>query len=236
MTESPRVPLTRKRVVDAAMELIDADGAEALSMRKLGAALGVEAMSLYNHVANKDDLLDAVLDAALAEIQLPGAEGTWEERLRSLAEEFRRAGLRHPGVLPLFGARAIRSVEGIAPLACAYGILRGEGLEPHEALDAFMALASMVFGFMVVELGGFTEMARGGGVDYGAESFDDHPYLIELGLAFAARDSDRGFDLACDVFLSGIRDLVDGVPHLEDPTGSVPGSRLRRPTPPPARM
>jgi len=211
-----REPLTRKRVVDAATVLIDAEGADALSMRKLGAALGVEAMSLYNHVANKDDLLDAVLDAALAEVQLPAGEGRWDDRLRFLAAEFRRAGLRHPGVLPLFGARAIRSVEGIAPLECAFGILRGEGLDPDEALDSFMAMATMVFGFMVVELGGFTEVVRGDGVDYQDQSFDGHPFLLELGLAFARRDGDRGFDVALDLVLSGIRARIEA---SKDPTG-----------------
>ena len=71
----PRIPLTRERVLKAAIALADRDGAEALSMRKLGQELGVEAMSLYNHISNKDDLLDGVVDAMVGEIELVVLKG-----------------------------------------------------------------------------------------------------------------------------------------------------------------
>jgi len=76
---APRIPLTRERVLHAAVALADASGSETLSMRKLGEALGVEAMSLYNHVANKEDLLDGMIDVVFAEIDLPTGWADWGE-------------------------------------------------------------------------------------------------------------------------------------------------------------
>src|SRR4029078_513433 len=108
MATTRRKPLSRDRILAAALELVDEQGIEALSMRKLGAALGVEAMSLYNHVANKDDVLDGVLDHVLGEVPLPHPPRAWDDQLWVLGRGFRDAGLAHPGVLPMFGARAIR--------------------------------------------------------------------------------------------------------------------------------
>ena len=84
-TAAIRTPLSRERVTTAALLLIDADGLDALSMRKLGAALGVEAMSLYNHVANKDDLLDGMVDLVVSEIDLPSDATDWKEAMRRRA-------------------------------------------------------------------------------------------------------------------------------------------------------
>ena len=81
----PRTPLTRERVLRAAIDLADREGLDALSMRKLAKAVGVEAMSLYNHVANKDDLLDGIIDLVVAEIYVPGADGDWRTELRRRA-------------------------------------------------------------------------------------------------------------------------------------------------------
>src|SRR6476469_1505374 len=110
MTMADRIPLSRERIIAAAVAIVDEHGLESLSMRKLGAALGVEAMSLYNHVDNKDDVLDGVLDHVLKEVPLPELDLAWEEQLRVLARGFRAAGLAHPGVLPMWGSRQIRTV------------------------------------------------------------------------------------------------------------------------------
>src|SRR3984893_17824896 len=92
----PRAPLSRERVLRAALILADAGGIESLTMRKLGQELGVEAMSLYNHVANKDDILDGIVDLVFSEIALP-LEGTaWKTAMRRRAISDLRAVLRHP--------------------------------------------------------------------------------------------------------------------------------------------
>src|SRR3954447_14751840 len=91
-----RAPLTRDRVLDAAIRLADEGGLESLSMRKLARELGVEAMSLYNHVANKGDLVDAIADLAVSEIQLPETTGAWDVAVRTCAISAYEAFMRHP--------------------------------------------------------------------------------------------------------------------------------------------
>src|SRR5438132_13160819 len=88
--------LSRERVLDAAIRLADEGGIESLSMRKLARTLGVEAMSLYNHVANKGDLVDAIVDLVVDEIELPAGEDDWEAAIRTCAVSAHEAFLRHP--------------------------------------------------------------------------------------------------------------------------------------------
>src|SRR6185436_4284211 len=95
MTQEPRIPLSRDRILRAGLELADGSGVEALTMRRLGDELGFEAMSLYRHVANKDDLLDGMLDLVLEEWQLPGGEGEWIETIRTTARSVHDALRRH---------------------------------------------------------------------------------------------------------------------------------------------
>ena len=90
-----RVPLSRERILQAALEIADEDGIESLSMRKLGQALGFEAMSLYNHVANKNDLLDGILDLVLAETEEPAPTDDWAVGIRRSALSVHRALRRH---------------------------------------------------------------------------------------------------------------------------------------------
>src|SRR6266568_2447278 len=95
-TPEPRTPLTRRRVLDAAIALADEGGIESLTMRKLAGALGVEAMSLYNHVANKGDLVDAIVDHVISEIDLPATDEEWQVAVRACAISAHEALLRHP--------------------------------------------------------------------------------------------------------------------------------------------
>ena len=134
-------------------------------MRKLGAALGVEAMSLYNHVANKDDVLDGVLDHVLREVPLP--DPTWPGTTSSGSSAAASAppAWPIPGVLPMFGARPIRTVEGHAPLEAAFDILRNAGLDGDAALDAFLSMASFVLGFVLIDMGGMRQVADGRAID-----------------------------------------------------------------------
>src|SRR5215211_7489840 len=91
-----RVPLSRARILVAGLDLADESGIESLTMRKLGEALGFEAMSLYNHVANKDDLLDGILDLVLAESEPPSPAGDWDTAIRTSAISVHEALRRHP--------------------------------------------------------------------------------------------------------------------------------------------
>src|SRR5918994_7195214 len=95
MTSEARTPLSRDRILEAALGLADASGVETLTMRRLGEELGFEAMSLYRHVANKNDLLDGMLDLVLAEWQLPDGQGDWAEAIRTSARSVHDALRQH---------------------------------------------------------------------------------------------------------------------------------------------
>jgi AcrR family transcriptional regulator len=101
----PREPLSRERVLRAAVLLADEDGIESLTMRKLGLRLGVEAMSLYNHVANKDDLLDGMVDLVVSEIDLPADTSDWKAAMRARAISARAAFSPHPWASALVDSR-----------------------------------------------------------------------------------------------------------------------------------
>ncbi len=106
-----RPPLSRARVLEAALELIDEHGLDALSMRKLGAALQVEAMSLYNHVSSKEDLLTGVADLLLEMVEIPSAGGDWRVAVRQLCNAVRQVGVAHPTAFPLLVTQTRTSLE-----------------------------------------------------------------------------------------------------------------------------
>ncbi|MGH3757697.1 TetR/AcrR family transcriptional regulator [Actinophytocola sp.] len=142
-----RARLNRDRVLRAAVSLADADGIDSLTMRKLGVELGVEAMSLYNHVANKSDLLDGMIDIVFAEIDLPTEETAWRTAMRRRAISARAALARHPWAI---GRMESRTTPGPATLRhhdTVLGILRAAGFPVELAAHAYSALDSYIYGF-----------------------------------------------------------------------------------------
>ncbi|HJS48911.1 MAG TPA: TetR/AcrR family transcriptional regulator C-terminal domain-containing protein [Gaiellaceae bacterium] len=147
-----RAPLSRERVLRAAIELADEGGLEALTMRRLGHALGVEAMSLYNHVANKDEILDGIVDLVLGEVELPPG-GDWREAVRRCALSAYDALLRHPwacsvamGSPRILPAR-FRYIEWVLRR------FREAGFSPELTFHAYHALDSHILGFTLWEVG-----------------------------------------------------------------------------------
>src|SRR3954465_526873 len=110
MAQAARIPLSRERILGAALDLADEAGVEALTMRRLGEELGVEAMSLYKHVANKDDLLDGMVDLVFAEIELPRDDDEWRPAMRARAVSARAALNRHPWATALMQSRTAPGV------------------------------------------------------------------------------------------------------------------------------
>ena len=139
--------LTRERIAEAALSLLERDGIERFSMRRVAAELDVGAMTLYGYFRSKDELLDAAVDLAAAEIGLPPAGETWQEQLRSLAVEMLRVLRRHPVAYhirargPMISSGALRSTE--AGLA----VLIGAGFSQQDASKAWRLLFTYVFGF-----------------------------------------------------------------------------------------
>ena len=140
-----REPLSKDRVLRTAMELADRDGLEALSMRRLAADLGVEAMSLYYHVRNKNDILDGIVDLALGEVEPPSADSDWKAAVRRSAISYHEALRRHPWVtsVPTSGEASMAQLRYMDALLKR---LREAGLSPELTHHAYHALDSHVVG------------------------------------------------------------------------------------------
>ena len=148
-----RTPLTRERVLRAAVKLADERGIEGLTMRRLGQALGVEAMSLYNHVTNKDDLLDGITDLVLREIELPGDDVHWKTALRVSAVSAHEVLRRHPWACNLTLSPARTVPISVRRADWMLRRLREGGLAPEVTFHAFHALDAHVLGFTLWQLG-----------------------------------------------------------------------------------
>jgi AcrR family transcriptional regulator len=147
----PRVRLSRDRVLRAAVALADDGGIESLSMRKLGGELGVEAMSLYNHVANKEDLLNGMIDAVFSEIDLPSGEVDWKTAMRERAISAREVLSRHPWATALMDSRSTPGPATLRHHDTVIGTLRQAGFSIELAAHAFSALDSYTYGFALQE-------------------------------------------------------------------------------------
>jgi len=138
--------LSRSRIVEAALELIDAQGLPAVSMRSVAQILGVDAKSLYNHVDGKEGLLDAVADHILSTVELPPRTDAFEEDLRSIARAFRRHALRHPNATLLVLTRPTESIGSLAPLERILSLLVGAGCSHELAVHLLRLLMATMLG------------------------------------------------------------------------------------------
>ena len=129
------------------MDLADANGIESVTMRVLGRKLGVEAASLYNHVAGKDDLLDGVVDLVVAEIDLPSGDVGWRDAMRRRAVSAREVFAHHPWAAGLIDSRGRSGPSSLAYADRVLGALLGAGFSPGDAANAFLALDSYIYGF-----------------------------------------------------------------------------------------
>jgi AcrR family transcriptional regulator len=143
----PRAPLSRERVLRAAVDLADRGGVEALSMRKLGQELGVDAMALYRHVRGKDDLLDGVAEMIVGQIERPTAGEEWKSTLRELAMAARRVMLRHPWARQVLEERGTSGPAALAHIEAVLATLLDGGFSMDIAHHALHVLDSRVFGF-----------------------------------------------------------------------------------------
>ena len=150
MTRTRRA-LSRARVIDAALAIVDAEGLDALSMRRLGRELGVEAMSLYHHFASKDALLDAMVDRVYAAILLPEASGQWRAELRRRSVSVRQVLHAHPWALPLMESRRAPGPANLAYHEANIACLRAAGFTPEQVAHAYAMVDAFVYGFVLQE-------------------------------------------------------------------------------------
>ena len=182
--KASRVPVTRDRALQVAVKLSDQGGVESLSMRKLAQELGVEAMSLYHHVKNKEDILDGMVDLVSSEIELPAYNTDWKEAIRHWANSLRTVLTRHPWAIGLMYSRATPSLTNMQNLNTVIGCLRQVGFSVQMAANAISLLDSYIYGFVLQEVnlpfGDATEFAEG--VEGVAQQLspNEFPYLLEL--------------------------------------------------------
>jgi AcrR family transcriptional regulator len=206
-----RAPLSRERVLRAAVALADDSGLRSLTMRRLGEAVGVEAMSLYNHVAGKDDLLDGMVDLVFGEIDLPTEEPDWKAAMRQRAISAREALTRHPWGIGLMESRTSPGPATLRHHDAVLGILRGAGFSIELAAHAFSALDSYVYGFAVQEASlpfdTAEETAEVAQAILRQLPADQYPHLAELTVEHVLQpgyDYANEFEFGLDLVLDGL--------------------------------
>jgi len=149
--EKRRIPLDRERVLRAAIDLADTGGLEALSMRRLGRALGVEAMSLYNHVSGKDEILDGIVDLIVGDIDVAESAVDWKTAMRQRAISMRKTFVRHPWALGLMESRRSAGPATLRYFNAVLDVLRRADFSAVLAVRAFSILDSYAYGYILQE-------------------------------------------------------------------------------------
>lgn len=206
-----RTPLTRDRVLRAAVKVADKGGLSSLSMRKLGQALGVEAMSLYKHVANKDAILDGVVDAVFGEVGLPSSDADWRTAMRERAISARQVLLRHPWAIGLLDSRRNAGTATIRHHDAVIGSLRRGGFSIEMAAHAFSLLDSYIYGFVLQETS-LPFRTADEVVEVAADMLPrapaaDYPHFTEMVTEFALRPGysyGMEFEFGLDLILDGL--------------------------------
>ena len=201
-----RAPLTRQRIASAAVAFIDEHGLAALSMRKLGAELDVEAMSLYNHVTNKDDLLGAVTDSIYAEILADygdGGEG-WRAKATRMARAYRAAATRHPNMVAILVDKPVQATEGLEFMSRVVSIFDELTDDLEQASMAFHIAASWVIGTIIQENGVMTRLAAGEGVTEDNVPVRYLPIVRFKEACVDARTPEERFDEGLEAILDGL--------------------------------
>lgn len=201
--ERRAAPLTRETILRAALALVDAEGLEAVSMRRVGMSLGVEAMSLYNHVPSKAAVLDGIFEMVLAELPLPKRRGTWKATLRERARALRGVLMAHPNALPLFSARPAVTPASLAHVELVLASLRAAGVSAERALGAFQILSAFVIGHTAAAHSPVRaeDASRARYEDLSADAF---PRVREAAALLPTHDVAREFEFGLEVFLSGL--------------------------------
>jgi len=202
----PRKPLSRERIVDTAIALVDAEGLDALTMRRLGAELGMDPMAVYYYVPNKAALLDAVVEAVMAEIDLgvddPSAAA--EERLIRAAKAYAEVLVRHRNAMPLLLVRGPATPAALAPVEVMVAILRSGGVPPEHAVAGMHVLTAAVRGYAAIIA---NEMADPGNRDTEAlvalAAPEQFPHLSEAA-AQPRQDTQAAFEFGLRAIAIGL--------------------------------
>jgi AcrR family transcriptional regulator len=207
--------LSRERIIRTAVRIMDEEGLGAVSMRRIGRELGVEAMSLYNHVEDKEDILDSICEVVVSDFQIPDADG-WNEAARLAAREYRRLLLAHPSVITLMTERKrpFTTPASLRAYEFALEAFRTAGLSEADAGKALNVFGGYILGFVTMELGlmvggpedeahvqAHQEMSR-------MLASADLPRMRECLPHFMDCDLEEQFEFGLDLLLEGIQARV----------------------------
>jgi AcrR family transcriptional regulator len=211
-----RVPLTRERVLDTAVALADEGGIESLSMRKLAQALDVVPMALYRHVANKDELLDGLVDVVIGEIDPPRRDTDWKTAMRERILSARRALLRHPWASTVMESRATPTPVVLGYMDSMIGLLRTGGFSLDLTHHALHAMGSRMFGFTQELFNDTSDSDPEIDAEMWGTMAGTYPYIYEIfttishddaSVVGAGCDDQFEFEFALDLMLDGIERL-----------------------------
>jgi AcrR family transcriptional regulator len=205
-------------VLRTAIAVADERGVQELTMRKLAKELGVEAMSLYNHVAGKSDLLDGMIDIVFGEIEAPAAGGDWKAELRKRAVSTRDALRRHPWAVGEMEGRTDHGPSNLRVHDAVLGCLRAAGFSVEMTVHAYSVQDAYIYGFALQQ----SDMSAETPEDFAAEAqrqmvdyesiLSDYPHLIEVVGGYVAK---AGYDYDAE-FLFGLDLILDGLERLRD--------------------
>ncbi|MBU5948213.1 TetR/AcrR family transcriptional regulator [Streptomyces sp. PAM3C] len=216
---SARTPLSRERVIGTAMAVADEKGAAALTMRAIAEPLGVEAMSLYHHVAGREDILDGMVDAVFGEIDLPPRGTDWKSALRHRADSARAVLLRHPWAVGLMDSRSQPGPATLRHHDAVIGTLRAGGFSVPMAAHAVSLIDSYLYGFVLQELSlpfrGASELDEVAGAILRDMPADTYPHLTELATEHVLKP---GYDYAGE-FTFGLALILDALHPDEAASG-----------------
>jgi len=211
-----RAGLSRERVLAAAVEYADREGLASLSMRRLGEELGVEAMSLYTYVSGKDALLDGMVDAVFAEIELPGPRTRWRNAVRRRTVSAREVLRRHPWATPLMNSRSTPGVHTLHHLDAVLGYFRRGGFTVAQTAHAISAVDAYLYGFALTDISlpfdTPDETAELAAQILAGIPAEDFPYLRELTTEHVLQpgyDYGAEFELGLDLVLDGLARLLE---------------------------
>jgi len=205
-----RVKLSRDRVIETALTLMDDQGLEAVTMRRVGRELGVEAMSLYNHVEDKEDLLDGICEHVMSGFRFPEPSDDWAENVRRGARAWRDLLKQHPNVMQLFAERhgAVRTAGSLLPMEHALRIFRSAGLSTREAVLAFQAFGGYIEGSVIMtssKMPGHHHEVALAETFSRADAPQTLPNLAEALPYFENCDEDEQFEFGLDLLVEGLR-------------------------------
>lgn len=203
---SGRAPLDRDQIVTAALAIVDDEGVDALSLRRLADRLGVTAMSIYWHVRDKAELLELVGHAVFAEMSIPPARGDWREQLADVHRAMLAGFLRHPNTIEVLIGRARFGPSGLSLFERILSILLDAGLSPEAAFDAYQALYRFSLGFMAMasRSPAFVEVQRQGVVYMRSLPSDRFPSISRVAPVIGGRTLEEEFELGLAIEIDGI--------------------------------